>query len=319
MPILQSSALLQEARKLAAHFSPDELRTFFSEPLIILSAPRSGSTLLFETLKCSDHFWSIGGESHIIFNAFPQLHASSKKFRSGALSERDATPELCHLIRAFFLLMVIDNNGRRYLDVSEHERPGSITLLEKTPRNALNIPFLKKIFPDMKVIFLYRSPRENISSMIEAWETGLRTGRFVTFTNIPGWERKHWCLILPPGWRKMKGKSIPEISAFQWVAANETILKDLRKYKSSLWMLCDYHDLVNNTKTTIQRIAKFAGVDFNGSLQAHASNPLPLSNTIVTTPKPDKWKRHSDILKRLENTYRPTERKFLTLLGRQGS
>ena len=38
--------------------------------IFIVAAPRSGSTLLFETLLRSPTLWTIGGESHAIF----QLH-----------------------------------------------------------------------------------------------------------------------------------------------------------------------------------------------------------------------------------------------------
>ena len=33
-------------------------------PIIIVSPPRSGSTLLFETLSLSPDLWTVGGESH---------------------------------------------------------------------------------------------------------------------------------------------------------------------------------------------------------------------------------------------------------------
>lgn len=306
-------ALLQQAQKLADQYSHDKLLNIFLNPVIILSAPRSGSTLLFETLKCADHFWSIGSESHIIFNAFPELHASSKKFNSGVLNAKDANPELCHLMRAFFLLLLVDNKGQHYLNLPENERPASITLLEKTPRNALNTPFLNILFPGMKVIFLYRDPCENISSIIEAWEVGLQSGRFVTFQNLPGWDRGNWCLLLPPAWRKLKGKSIAEIAAFQWVAANKTILSDLEKLNTITWCLCDYRNLIDDTERTVTSIAAFAGVEYEGSLRARACKSLPPSKTIITAPKRDKWKRHSEVLKPLANKYTPMLEKLKQL------
>lgn len=315
MPVSQQALLLEQAHKLASQFSYDDLLAIFIKPIVILSAPRSGSTLLFETLKSSEQLWSIGGESHIIFNAFPQLHASNKKFKSGALSDKDTTPELLHIMRAFFLLLVKDSKGCRYVDLAPENKPSSITLLEKTPRNALNIPFMEKLFPDMQVIFLYRDPRENISSIIEAWEVGLKTGRFVTFQNIPGWDKQHWCLLLPPGWRKMNGKSIPEISTFQWISANETILKDLNRSNTTPWLLCNYHDLVNRTEKTITNITEFVNIKYSGDLQARAGQALPLSQTIVTTPKHDKWKRHSSVLQSLASKYAPISEKLEQLMS----
>ena len=47
-----------------------DLRELLKEPVIIVSAPRAGSTLLFERLMSVDGLWSIGGESHGIFRLF---------------------------------------------------------------------------------------------------------------------------------------------------------------------------------------------------------------------------------------------------------
>jgi len=61
----------------------------FDRPIFIVSAPRSGSTFLFETLsKCS--VWTIGGESHEIFENIPQLQPEKKGYKSNALDVADA-------------------------------------------------------------------------------------------------------------------------------------------------------------------------------------------------------------------------------------
>lgn len=310
MPVSQHDVLLQQTHELARRYSHDELLAIFENPVVILSAPRSGSTLLFKTLQSSDHLWSIGGESHIIFNAFPQLHPSANKFNSGGLKTKDATPDICHTMRAFFLLLLVNNKGQRYIELPEHSRPNTVRLLEKTPRNALNIPFLRVLFPTMKPIFLYRDPRENISSMIEAWNLGIQTGRFVTFENLPGWDRKNWCLLLPPGWRKMKSKSIAEIACFQWCAANETILNNLNKISNSSKMICNYHELIGNTEDTVKNLAEYIGVEYSGGLQTRASEPLPLTGTTVSTPKKNKWERHRSELEPLEKLYQPVYNKL---------
>jgi hypothetical protein len=48
-------------------------KQLFTKPIFIVSAPRSGSTLLFETLINSSHLWSIQNESHAIYAKFPEL------------------------------------------------------------------------------------------------------------------------------------------------------------------------------------------------------------------------------------------------------
>ncbi|HEV3471638.1 MAG TPA: sulfotransferase, partial [Actinomycetota bacterium] len=44
-------------------------------------------------------------------------------------------------------------------------------LLDKTPRNALRVPFVDALFPDARYIYLQRDGRENVNSLINAWRT----------------------------------------------------------------------------------------------------------------------------------------------------
>jgi hypothetical protein len=254
-------------RQFAASVAADQLDRYLQKPLIIVSSPRSGSTLLFQTLLISPDAYSIGNESHILFGSIPSLRAENKELDSGRLTAMHATPEIVHLVRSGFLLMLANRHGMRLLDMQPQQRPRRPTLLEKTPRNALNIPFLLKVFPDARFVFLHRDPRQNINSIIEAWETGLRTGRFVTFRDLPGWDREVWCLLLPSGWRSMRGKSLAQIAAFQWQAANNTILNDLETLPSDRWITVRYSELVNDTAGTIRRCCDFAGLEVDSLLE----------------------------------------------------
>lgn len=46
----------------------------FERPVIIVSAPRSGSTLLFETICHAQSLWTIGDESHMVFEHIEKLN-----------------------------------------------------------------------------------------------------------------------------------------------------------------------------------------------------------------------------------------------------
>ena len=61
-------------------------------PVIILAAPRSGSTLLFETLSEAPEFWTVGGESHQFIEGLKPLHPVAGRIHSNRLTERHATP-----------------------------------------------------------------------------------------------------------------------------------------------------------------------------------------------------------------------------------
>lgn len=282
--------LIQVARSGTGNFSATDIGSILHEPVIVVSAPRSGSNLLFERLMRIPGFWTIGGESHAIFREFPHLRAENSRLDSGSLGAGHADAQTCERVRSCFLYLLRDDTGMRYLDRAPPARPATVRMLEKTPRNALNIPFLLQVFPDARFVYLRRGPRESVASLIEAWTVGLQTGRFTTFTDLPGWDRQAWCFLLPPGWRSMMGKSLAEIAAFQWLASNEAILENLLKLPKERWTSISYESLVRNSAEEINRLAAFARIDFANGERSH--EPLRLSRTALTPPHPDKWKKH---------------------------
>lgn len=301
--------LLQAAASATRSLSPADLENCFAEPLIIVSVPRAGSTLLFEQLQRIAGFWSIGGESHAIFNAFPHLRAANAALDSGCLDASHADPRTCDQMRRCFAFLLGDHQGRRYLRLNP--LPSNVVLLEKTPRNALNIPFLLEVFPRARFVFLHREPPQNMASIVEAWTAGLRTGRFVTFRELLGWDREAWCFLLPPGWRAMVGKSLAEIAAFQWSAGNRIILDELGRLPSERWMTTRYEQLVSEPTATLKEIAEFAGIDvpeFGSGMQS-----LPLSRTTLTPPHPDKWRRHEEAIDNVRDEWRPVAERIAAL------
>jgi hypothetical protein len=305
----QQVDLLQAATSATRELSHTDLETFFGDPLIIVSVPRAGSTLLFEQLQRLEGLCSIGGESHAIFNAFPHLRAANTALDSGCLDESHADARTCEQIRRCFAFLMGDHQGRRYLRLNP--RPANIMLLEKTPRNALNIPFLLKLFPRARFVFLHREPPQNISSIIDAWHDGLQTGRFVTFRDLPDWDRPAWCFLLPPGWRRLKGKALADIAAFQWTVGNRIILEELQRLPAERWMTTSYEQLTSEPSVTLRDIAGFAGLLLPDL--APGTQSLPLSRTTLTPPHPDKWRRHSEAIDRVSDEWRPIAERIAAL------
>ncbi len=278
------------SRQITASFPDIEPGLVLKEPLIIVSAPRSGSNLLFEQLAAIPGFWTIGGESHAIFRAFAHLRAENPQLDSGSLGETHADAETSELLRSCFLYLLRDASGRPYLNLPAGERPASVRLLEKTPRNALNIPFLLKVFPNARFIYLHREPHQAVASLIEAWTLGLQSGRFRTFQQLPDWDRPGWCFLLPPGWREMRGKSIAQIAAFQWSVSNRIIIRELETLPAERWTAVSYAALVADPQNALSNICRFAGID-SRNLNV-SKDKLPLSRTTISPPHADKWKKH---------------------------
>jgi len=267
-----------------ARYTDADLEARLSNMVILLSAPRSGSTLLFDLLARSEQVLTIGGETHAVYRQFPHLAAENAAFDSGMLNERHADPETVRAFRCIFLAMLRNNHGQLLYDLPRRSTKGYV-IVEKTPRNALNLPFLKQVFPDARYLFLHRDPAETIGSLMEGWETGARTGRFVTYAKLPGWDRPIWCFVLPRGWRTMVGKSLAEICAFQWNACNRQILEDTAT--SSAMMHVSYQALIDRPEAVLSAIGDRLSIF--GAWEQWRASTLPTSASTVSLPRKNKW------------------------------
>jgi hypothetical protein len=257
-------------------------------PIVILSAPRAGSTLLFETLAQAAGIYTIGGESHQLIESIAALRPGRGVVSSNRLTRRDATTTIAHELRQRFASRLQDR---------DRQPPASgqrVRLLEKTPKNALRVPFLTEVFPDAQFIFLHREPRPNLSSMMQAW----RAKGWVTYRGLPGWPGP-WSLLLPPGYERLQGKPLEEIVAFQWRVANETILDDLASMPRDRWTSVRYEDLVANPRAEVEKLMGFAGLAMDPRLEAYLSKPLPPSRLTQTAPDPNKWKQNEKEIERV--------------------
>lgn len=271
----------------------------FDRPIIIVSAPRSGSTLLFETICHERSLCTIGDESHIVFEHIEKLNPQHGICTSNRLVAEDADSTTVARIRGVFFEHLRDSEGRIHSAV-QTRRAEKPRFLEKTPKNSLRIPFLNKVFPDALYIYLFRDPRENLSSIIEAW----RSSDFVTYAGLADWPGK-WSLLLPPHYQQMKGKPLEEIVAFQWQAANQFILNDLGELPADRWTAVSYAELVADAPTVIERLCLFADIPFDESLQAHCRKALPLSRYTKTAPRTGKWRMNEAMIERVMESLRP--------------
>lgn len=256
------------------------------DPIFILAAPRSGSSFLFETLARSPDLFTVGGESHQIFETIEALRPENNEWDSNRLTEHQTTPEIIREVRGRFLAKLRDRNGSPARPTARN-----IRMLEKTPKNALRIPFIRKVYPDALFIYLYREPRDNISSIIDAW----RSGRFVMYPDLPGWQGLPWSLLLIPGWRDLPHEDLARIAAAQWESAHRIILDDLAQAPQDRICSVRYDELTGDPLAQVKRLCEFAQVKWDDEL----NEQLPLSRHTLTPPDPDKWKNNEADLERV--------------------
>ena len=249
-------------------------------PLIILAAPRSGSTLLFETLAASTQLCTVGGEGHLLFEGQPELQPGAAGVESNRLVAAHCTDDIANRIYAAIESQLVDAADQPVRSAA------GLRFLEKTPKNALRLPFLERLFPDAQFLFLWRDPRENIASIIEAW----KSGRWKTYNGLPGFDGP-WSLLLPPGWQAMQGRPLEDIAAFQWETTNRILLDDLAALSRDRWMSLSYEQLVAAPRAAIDRVLQFAGIASDRGLDARLAAALPNSRYTNTPPEADKWRR----------------------------
>ena len=276
------------------------VRLTLERPIFIVAAPRSGSTLLFETLAVSPSLSTLGGEAHWLVEGIAELRPGSPGVDSNRLQAEHATESVAREIDRVLVQRMVDSNQRPVA-------PGTpLRWLEKTPKNALRVPFFDRLYGDALFVFLWRDPRENLGSIMEAW----KARRWVTYRTLDGWEGP-WSMLLPPGWRELKGRPLQDIAAAQWEITNRTALTDLRSLPAQRWMALRYSELVANPRQAVSRICRFAGFEFDAALDRRVSGALPVSRHTQTPPAPDKWRRNEQavlsVLPGVEATWRELE------------
>jgi len=270
------------------------------QPVFIVAAPRSGSTLLFETLAVTPQFWTLAGESHWLVESIAELRPGAPGVDSNRLTAAYCTDAIARRIEDELFENLRDPAGRVLPAAA-----GDVRVLEKTPKNALRIPFFAKLFPDARFVFLWRDPRENVSSIIEAW----RSGKWTTYRELDGWDGP-WSLLLPPGWQQLRGKPLEEVAAYQWDCANRVALDDLSALPRERWTSLRYADLVGDPRAAVQRLCAFSGIEFDAKLAARVAAPLPPSGLTQTPPAADKWRRNEAAILRVLPTIEPTWRRL---------
>jgi hypothetical protein len=253
----------------------------FDRPIFIVSPPRSGSTLLFETLSGAPGLVTVGGESHALMESVPTVSPAAHGWESNRLTAVDADPATVALLRERFAQALRTRDGAP---------PGSgpVRMLEKTPKNALRIPFLAAAFPEARFVYLYRDPRPTLASMIEGW----RSGGFRTYPALPGWTGPTWSFLLTPGWRALIGAPLNHIVARQWAETTRILLDDLAALPADRWRVIRHEAFVAAPQAEISRLCASLDVAWDRNLGAR----LPLARHTVSAPDAGKWRVHADAI-----------------------
>ena len=260
----------------------DVIRPTVPDPVFVIGCSRSGTTITYETLAASPTFLSFGWEVPQFWN---DLHGPlTNGWHSEAALADDARPE--HRTSAL-----------RYF----YQRLGTGWLLDKTCINVMRIPYLYRLFPQAKFVFIQRDGRDNISSMMDGWRVGRSDGRFELsqfFGPFPepvaihGGEFKEWSFFLAPGWRQYNHASLEEVCAFQWISANRMAIDAKKSIPSAQWVHLRYEDIFEQPVEMFRAAFAQLGVPFTPDLQTRCADLQPTS-VVSGRPKMQKWREHN--------------------------
>lgn len=264
------------------------------EPVFIIGAPRSGTSLLYSILRGSASLANWPGEAHEVWEA--DYHPAMRGWGSNALTAADLEPAAAARIRRRFLLAV--GSKRR--------------LIDKTPRNSLRVPFIRALFPDAFFVFLKRDGRDNVNSLINAW----RTPRYRTYLlpephAIPGVDPHWWKFILYPGWQADRSGPLELVCAKQWVASNESASGAATNIDGSRWIEVRYEDFVDRPESEAARILAALGLPIEDDVLQRARRAHSTPINVVTTPEQGKWRRENpDEIASVMSLIEPTMRRL---------
>jgi hypothetical protein len=161
-------------------------------------------------------------------------------------------------------------------------------MIEKTPKNALRVPFFAAAWPNSTFIYLYRDPRQTLASVSEAWSSG----RFRTYPRLPGWTGFPWSLLLVPDWRELIGKPLPEVVAAQWTSTTDILIGDLESLPRERVRLIDYDHFIAEPQAEMDRLTRSLGLEWDQQL----GPTLPPSRFTTSRPAKDKWMRLAPVI-----------------------
>lgn len=149
----------------------------------------------------------------------------------------------------------IDKNDysidHRYLLEQRIEEAGisEPVLMNKNPYNTVRISWLKEVFPESKIIAVYRNPVSNIYSLLK---------KFVASGNIGLEPEEGWWGIKPMNWRQYISENKLQQCCNQWKKVNF----ELVSHSSLVDVWVEYEEICRNPNQILKTILFKLDLDF---------------------------------------------------------
>tara|TARA_B100000212_G_scaffold148262_1_gene111417 strand:+ start:210 stop:1073 length:864 start_codon:yes stop_codon:yes gene_type:complete len=238
-------------------------------PIIIIGAPRSGTNILRDVISSLPDFttWPCDEINYI-------WRHGNAHYSNDELPKENVNPSIKKFIRSKFKALSKKNSAS--------------FVVEKTCANSLRIPFVNKVLPEAKYIFIYRNGFDAIPSAMKRWSAKFEfkyifnKAKFIPVSDMPFYSfsylRNLFYKLLDKNSRlafwgpKMKNynkylntKSLEYLASMQWKECIKKSIKDLKNIPKENVFYISYEEFVERPEKTLKDILKFLNVDIKNS------------------------------------------------------
>lgn len=309
--------------------SPDSTR--FQAPVMIMGAPRSGTSLLHRILRGHPGFVSTARESQAVWQPLtePSRHGWQGEMSPVGLTDRDIDGIHRQLARLALPADVWRRADARDVVTKQQNRhlsrwllrPGyrglimakgllwrrtiRSRLVDKCVHSGLWPELLETTFPDARFIHIVREPAATLNSMVDGW---LDPDRFFTWQPpcplaIPDYPFRTWNFPMPTGWQEVGDWPLAEVVAFQWRRMQENILGLEERIPAKRFLRIRLEDLKAHPRESMERIAAFLDLSWCDYLDYYAAGvPVVNARGERKQPLPDLHTPVEDLLPSIKAT-----------------
>lgn len=241
-------------------------------PIYILGTGRSGTTILGVVLSMHRDIGFLNEPKAIWNSAFPEediIGSYSKKPGRYFLQKEDASENIKSDLNKIY---------GAYLRISFSKR-----ILDKYPELIFRMPFLLKLFPDSKCVFLVRNGWDTVSS-IENWSDRKGSESINGSENWWGLNNRKWLALKDQVLKKDEYyesiwpildelSSHKDFAALEWVATMREGFAMKNRYPENIHVTF-YEQLVNNPIQELETIAKFSNLSHDKKMFEYAKDSL---------------------------------------------
>ncbi|MQM37962.1 hypothetical protein KBTX_01966 [wastewater metagenome] len=233
-------------------------------PLIIIGAPRSGTNMLRDVLTQFPGVatWPCDEINYI-------WRHGNLRYPSDEFPADRARPDVRRYIRRQF-----DWVARRY---------GADVVVEKTCANSLRVPFVDRVVPEARYVFIHRDGLDAVGSAMARWKAPLDIpylackARFVPATDLPWYAARYfgsrihrlfsregrvglWGPQLDDMDELLAERPLDEVCALQWRRCVEASAEAFASMPAERWLDVSYEDFVREPERELGRVLDFAGL-----------------------------------------------------------